>query len=94
MSPKAPEEADLRSDPRLAAEYMKAALGSIFAPDPELRCAGLAALRTLAGAYGVPNAVFGKLFDQMGNLTDRTKSVADVAPELIAEINERIAMKG
>lgn len=94
MLPRVPGEADLREDPQLAAEYMKAAMGSIFAPDPERRCAGLAALRTLAAAYGVPNAVFGKLFDRMGNPTDRTRSAADVAPELIAEINERIAMKG
>lgn len=94
MLPEAPEEADLRGDPQLAAAYMKAAMGSIFAADPERRCAGLAALRTLAAAYGVPNAVFGKLFDQTGSLIDRSPSAADVAPELIAEINARIAMKG
>ncbi len=44
------EVAELRADPELAAEYLKAAMGSLDNPDD--RAAGLLALRTVAEAYG------------------------------------------
>ena len=44
------EVAELRSDRKLAVEYLKAAMESL--DDPENRAAGLLALRTVAEAYG------------------------------------------
>lgn len=46
---------ELRSDPELAAEYLKAAMASL--DDPNDRAAGLLALRTVAEAYGGLGAV-------------------------------------
>jgi probable addiction module antidote protein len=46
---------ELRSDPDLAAEYLKAAMASL--DDPNDRAAGLLALRTVAEAYGGLGAV-------------------------------------
>jgi probable addiction module antidote protein len=46
---------ELRADPELAAEYLKAAMYSL--EDPEDRAAGLLALRTIAEAYGGLGAV-------------------------------------
>lgn len=48
---------ELRADPELAAEYLKAAMSSL--EDPEDRAAGLLALRTVAEAYGGMAAVAG-----------------------------------
>lgn len=44
------ELAELRADPELAVEYLKAAMQSL--DDPEDRAAALLALRTVAEAYG------------------------------------------
>ena len=44
------EVAELRADRALAVEYLKAAMESL--DDPEVRAAGLLALRTVAEAYG------------------------------------------
>jgi len=41
---------ELRGDPELAVEYLKAAMESL--DDPDDRAAGLLALRTIAEAYG------------------------------------------
>lgn len=49
------EVAELRADPELAAEYLKAAMESL--DDPDDRAAGLLALRTVAEAYGGLGAV-------------------------------------
>jgi probable addiction module antidote protein len=46
---------ELRADPELAAEYLRAAMASL--DDPEDRAAGLLALRTVAEAYGGLGAV-------------------------------------
>lgn len=46
---------ELRADPELAAEYLKAAMSSL--EDPEDRAAGLLALRSVAEAYGGMAAV-------------------------------------
>jgi probable addiction module antidote protein len=46
---------ELRSDPDLAAEYLRAAMASL--DDPNDRAAGLLALRTVAEAYGGLGAV-------------------------------------
>ena len=49
------EVAELRADPELAVEYLKAAMESLDNPDD--RAAGLRALRTVAAAYGGLGAV-------------------------------------
>jgi probable addiction module antidote protein len=49
------EVAELRADPELAVEYLKAAMESLDNPDD--RAAGLLALRTVAEAYGGLGAV-------------------------------------
>lgn len=49
------EVAELRADPELAAEYLKAAMESL--DDPNDRAAGLLALRTIAETYGGLGAV-------------------------------------
>ena len=49
------EVAELRSDPELAMEYLRAAMGSL--DDPDDRAAGLLALRTVAEAYGGLGAI-------------------------------------
>lgn len=49
------EVAELRADPELAVEYLKAAMESL--DDPEDRAAGLLALRTVAEAYGGLGAI-------------------------------------
>ncbi len=49
------EVAELRTDPELAAEYLKAAMESL--DNPANRAAGLLALRTMAEAYGGLGAV-------------------------------------
>jgi probable addiction module antidote protein len=49
------ELAELRADPELAVEYLKAAMESLDNPDD--RAAGLLALRTVAEAYGGLGAV-------------------------------------
>lgn len=49
------EVAELRADPELAAEYLKAAMESL--DNPNDRAAGLLALRTIAEAYGGLGAV-------------------------------------
>jgi len=46
---------ELRADPELAVEYLKAAMESL--DDPDDRAAGLLALRTIAEAYGGLGAV-------------------------------------
>jgi len=46
---------ELKSDPELAAEFLKAAMASLDNPDD--RAAGLLALRTVAEAYGGLGAV-------------------------------------
>lgn len=83
ISHKSLEKMDLRGNQQFAAECMKAALGLIFAPDPNLRGTGLVTLGTLAEAYGVPNAVFGKLFDQLSNVTAQTTPVSEAVPERV-----------
>jgi len=49
------EVAELRADPALAAEYLKAAMESL--DDPDDRAAGLLALRTVAEAFGGLGAI-------------------------------------
>lgn len=49
------ELAELKADPELAVEYLKAAMASL--DDPDNRAAGLLALRTIAEAYGGLGAV-------------------------------------
>lgn len=49
------EIAELRADPELAVQYLKAAMESLDNPDE--RAAGLLALRTVAEAYGGLGAV-------------------------------------
>lgn len=46
---------ELKADPELAVEYLKAAMASL--DDPDDRAAGLLALRTIAEAYGGLGAV-------------------------------------
>ena len=49
------EVAELKSDPELAVEYLKAAMESL--DDPDDRAAGLLALRAVAEAYGGLSAI-------------------------------------
>lgn len=49
------EVGELRADPELAVEYLKAAMESL--DDPNDRAAGLLALRTVAEAYGGLSAI-------------------------------------
>ncbi len=49
------EVAELRADPELAVEYLKAAMESLDNPDD--RAVGLLALRTVAEAYGGLGAI-------------------------------------
>lgn len=49
------EVAELKADPELAVEYLKAAMESL--DDPDDRAAGLLALRTVAEAYGGLSAI-------------------------------------